>query len=77
MSRGNLSNLHLNLRIFCFLGIQSSQKLVQNFKMLSRNSKLHIANENKKLDTILSQADASKNSHQTASNAHNGIQPLV
>ena len=40
--------------------MQISQQLVQNFKkILTGSQKLQIANENEKLDTMLSQVNAS------------------
>ena len=46
-------------------------------KKLTRYQMLQIANRNKKLDTILSQANASQNSRLTIDNTHSDFQPLV
>ena len=42
--------------------MQISQQLVQNIKILTGSQKLQIANRNEKLDTMLSQVNASQNS---------------
>ena len=43
-------------------------------KILTGSQKLQIANGNEKLDTKLSQVNASQNSRQTIENTHNGYQ---
>ena len=57
--------------------MQISQQIVQNFKKLSGSQKLQIAYSNEKLDTILSQVNASQNSRQMINNIHNDFQPFA
>ena len=52
-----------------------SQKIVQNLqKKLTGSQKLHIAYGDEKLDTKLSQVNASQNSRQTIGNTYNSFQ---
>ena len=57
--------------------MQISKQLVQNFLKLSGSQKLQIAYWNEKLDTMLSQANASQNSRQMIDNIHNDFQPFA
>ena len=57
--------------------MQISKQQVQNFLKLSGSQKLQIAYWNEKLDTMLSQANASQNSRQMIDNIHNDFQPFA
>ena len=57
--------------------MQISQQLVYNFKKLSGSQKPQIAYWIEKLDTILSQANASQNSWQMIDNIYNDLQPFA
>ena len=57
--------------------MQISQQLVQNFTKFSGSQKLQIAYWNEKLDTMLSQVNASQNSRQMIDNIHNDFQPFA
>ena len=57
--------------------MQISQQLVWNFKKLSGSHKPQIAYWIEKLDTMLSQANASQNSRQMIDNIYNDLQPFA
>ena len=57
--------------------MQISQQLVQNFKKFSGSQKPKIAYWIEKLDTMLSQANASQSSRQMIDNIYNDLQPFA
>ena len=57
--------------------VENGQQLVQNLIKLTRSQKLQIVYGNEKLNTMVSQVNASQISQQPIANSHSGFQPLA
>ena len=63
--------------LLCFSDAKKWTDSSELYKKLTRSQKMKIANGVDKLDTILSQVNASQNLRQMIGNTHNSFQPLA
>ena len=61
--------------LMCLSDVKQQIASLELNKKLTRNQKLQTAYANEKLDTMLSQVNASQNWWQTIGNTHNGFSP--
>ena len=59
------------------LGDANQQTMSSELNKVYMKSDIQIIKENEKLNTMLSQINASQNSRQTIGNTHNGFQPFA
>ena len=69
--------MYIKNRILLCLSDANKTTASSELKKAYRKSDIQIANRNEKLDTMLSQVNASQNSQQMIDNTHNGFQPLA